>query len=241
MMMSKVRTGGRPQGEGRVIGSTHARAGVRGCACERLLEEILIPEEDSRLHARARVDFGAVAINSSFSASIAGNFNIRIHVPRALQQQITGNGLVGSVLGNARITADISERVGNADAAQCAAAELCLFVGFHQANRGHWMVDLRVLRGAHLRVPVRVRARESVEAARAGYSASFGALGYIDLSFAEDATASLGPITIVSATVADLWRSIRDEVCAMLAQHVSSIVPKDLVRAHTTLRTGAAA
>ena len=238
-MVTKQSEGRRPGAAwGRGLESAQGGVLERGYACERALEAICIPEEDSRLHARARVDFGSVQIDSMFSASIAGNFSIRMHVPRALQQQISGNGLVGSVLGSARISADISERVGNPEPAQGVAAELCVFVGFHQAGRGNWMVDLRVLRGGHLRVPVRVHVAPQTPAtvAQAGYHAPLGALGYVDLNFAEDATASLGPVTIVSGAVADLWRSIRDEVRTVLTQHISRIVLNDLVRARTSLR-----
>jgi len=220
----------------------HPREGLD--ACEQALEDICIPEEDSRLHARARVDFGYVSINSSISAAIAGNFSMRIHVPRALQQQICGNGLVGSVLGSMRITADISERVGNGAPAQCDAPELCLFVDFHQATRGSWMVDLRVLRGARLRVPLRIHAPTSAalpskaakSVLRSGSPVAVGSPGYVDLSFDADASTSLGPITIPGGAVADLWRSIRDEVRTMLAERVASMVLNEARHVRTAAR-----
>jgi hypothetical protein len=190
---------------------------------EQALEAIFIPEEDSRLHARARVDFGPVPVNGSLWASIAGNFRMRIHVPRTLQQQISGNGFVGSVLGSARITADISERVGSMDPDH-PRAELCLFVDFHETGRGNWMVDLRVLQGAKLRVPL------------SGSAKAIGTLGHIDLTFDQDTTTSLGPIVIQSASVADLWRSIRDEVRAMLVHQVVGSVSNRLVLARTGSR-----
>ena len=192
-----------------------------GCA-ELELEQIVIPEEDSRLHARARVDFGQVRIGERYAAALAGRFLIRMHVPRALQQQISGNSLVGSVLGSARITADISERVGSREAAS-SSADVCLFVGFHEARRGSWMVDLRVVRGSRLLVPVRLDTAVVL-------GASVISLLHVEMSFDEEAAASFGPISLLSGSVSDLWRSVRDQVRIMLTERLEVLTLREAGR-----------
>jgi hypothetical protein len=199
--------------------------------CDQALDAIHIPEEDSRLHARAHVDFGQVAVGEAFSAAIAGNFNIRIHVPRALQQQITGNGFVGSVLGSARIITDISDRVGLGPT-PCGGTDVCLFVGFHEERRGSWLADLRVLQGSRLRVPVRV---DAAIAAKPDMVLPTGIVP-VALLFDEDAAASHGPITILSGSVSDLWRSVRDQVRNLLAVRIQIAATSELVRMRTALR-----
>jgi hypothetical protein len=199
--------------------------------CDQVLDAIRIPEEDSRLYARACIDFGQVPLGEAFSAAIASNFNIRIHVPRALQQQITGNGFVGSVLGSARISADISERVGMVPS-QCGDTDVCLFVGFHQERRGTWLADLRVLRGSRLRVPVRI---DAAIAAQLDMLLPTG-IAPMAVQFDADVTASCGPIAIPSGSVSDLWRSVRDQVRNLLAQHLESAAKSELVRLRAALR-----
>ena len=201
--------------------------GIHGC--DAALDAIDIPEEDSRLHARAYVDFGRVPIGTSSSAAVAGNFNIRIHVPRALQQQIAGNGLVGSVLGSARISADISERVGSVGPRQCSDTEVCLFVDFYEQSRGCWMVDLRLLRGSRLRVPVLMDAAQHGQVGPAGVVP-------ITLDFNEDLVARRGPITILSGSVSDLWRSIREPVRQLLALRIESNAKTEVARMRAALR-----
>jgi hypothetical protein len=196
-----------------------------------VLDAIRIPEEDSRLHARACIDFGQVRLGEVFSATLAGNFNIRIHVPRALQQQITGNGFVGSVLGSARISADISERVGLGPS-PCGDTDVCLFVGFHQERRGTWLADLRVLRGSRLRVPVRV---DAAIATQPDMVLAPG-IAPVAVQFDADLTASCGPITIPGGSVSDLWRSVRDQVRNLLAQHVADAAKSEWVRLRAALR-----
>jgi hypothetical protein len=200
--------------------------------CDAALDAIYIPEEDSRLHARAYIDFGQVPIGATFSARLAGNFNVRIHVPRALQQQITGNGLVGSVLGSARISADISERVGSVGPSQCSDTEVCLFVDFHEERRGCWMVDLRVLCGSCLRVPVLI---DAASGAKHEKILPAGVVPIV-LAYNEDLAARRGPITILSGSVSDLWRSVRDPVRELLALRIESSAETEVARRRSALR-----
>ena len=87
--------------------------------CESALAGVAVPEGDSRLLARARVDLGQVPITSGISASIAGGFQVLIHVPRALQQAIS-SGVGGAeptrlpldVLGDLRLRTEVSQETG---------------------------------------------------------------------------------------------------------------------------------
>lgn len=200
-------------------------------ACDQALAAIRIPEEDSRLHARAYADFGKVPVGAACSAALAGNFNIRIHVPRGLQQQLCGNDFAGSVLGNARISADISGRVGLAVRA-CGGTEVCLFVGFHEERRGIWMTDLRVLRGSRLHVPVHI---DAAIAAKPDLVLTTGIVPVM-LQFAADVSVRRGPIGIPSGSLRDLWRSVRDQVRGVLAQHIEIAAHGELLRLRRGLR-----
>jgi hypothetical protein len=148
-----------------------------------------------------------------------------------LQQQITGNGFVGSVLGSARITADISDRVGM-EPTSCGDMGVCLFVGFHEERRGSWHADLRVLRGSCLRVPVHL---DAAILAKPDLVLPTGIVP-VTLQFDEDAVASCGPITIPSGSVSDLWRSVRDQVRNLLAARIESVARTEMVRMRAALR-----
>jgi hypothetical protein len=214
--------------------------------CESALAAVAIPEGDSRLSARARVDLGQVPIVSGISASIAGNFRVMIHVPRALQQAISGGGTLGGILGNALVNLDISGTIGTATGAATrgADADLCLFVTFHEEGAGNWMTDLRLLRGGHMSVPVQVNTGTpttppSTASVPVGGPVSVGAptgAANVDMRFDSDATASFGPITIpTSGNLSDIWGSIRDQLRGMLALRVQGIGLTEIGRIRAAL------
>jgi len=214
--------------------------------CESALAAVTIPENDSRLTARAHVDLGQVPIASGISASIAGSVQVMIHVPRALQQAISGGGTLGGILGNTLINLDISGAIGTATSAATrgADADLCLFVTFHEEGAGNWTTDLRLLRGGRLTVPVQVNTGTpttppSTASVSVGGPVSVGAptgAANLDMRFDADAAASFGPITIpTSGNVSDLWGSIRDQLRGMLALRVRGIGLTEIGRIRTAL------
>lgn len=213
-------------------------------ACEANLEAIPIPESDSTLTGHAFVNLATVQITSDIAVSpLAGNFHVKIRVPRELQQTLMGSGALGRFLGGMRLTADISATIRSEESAvlatQYAGNELCVFVTFRREAGGEessqeWYADLRIVRGGGFVAPLRIGAGAPMSAAPPSPLGT--GVARIQLRLTEDLTASTGPFRISDqGSITAIWEQIRDQIRDALAIRIQNIqVPLDL-RARASL------
>jgi hypothetical protein len=197
----------------------------RTCATD--LKNITIPAGDSELTADAFVNLASVPITSNITASpLAGNFHVRIRVPRELQRLIAPGFLKNTNI-KINISADIASKGASSLASLYATNEICLYVTFYRGKSGrgtsqNWYAALRILRGTNMRLPVQTGAGTPLRIAppsRLGIGAY-----HITLGLKNDLTSSVGPFQINS--LGDLkatWSGIRKQVRNVLAKRIQDI------------------
>lgn len=201
-------------------------------ACESDLAALPIPAGDSKATGRAFVNLGTVQITPDISVSpLAGNFHVKMHVPRDLQRLISPGFLSG-----VSITLDISATLTSGGAAELATPyasnELCMFVTFHrEGGKGateNWYADIRLLPGGSFAAPLQISAGTPLRSLR---SSLLGiGVARISLMLTEALTASVGPFHIDSLQdFQATWSRIRDQVRDVLAIRIRNIrIPLDL-------------
>ncbi|PWV61187.1 DUF4157 domain-containing protein [Plasticicumulans acidivorans] len=212
--------------------------------CDAALAARVLPAGDSRLRARAHLDLGRVPVAAALSADLGGDFDLLIHLPRALQQDLAGGAAAGGLaglLGGMQVSADISAQIGTPLAPGGGGGALCLFVSFHEDTPGShaWFADLTVLGGGHLNVPLQLNTGTPTTAPATGTLGSVGPLGIgrpsgalrIDLALAEDLSASLGPLQLPGGGgVSAVWTALRAQLRDFLALRVRGIALNELTR-----------
>jgi hypothetical protein len=203
-------------------------------ACAANLRSIQTPQGDTLLDGQAMVNLDNVPVTKGITVSpLAGNFGVRFHLPRALQQAILGTG----ILGRLRVTADISATIESSGAAALARRyannELCIFVTFSHREasgktEGGWIAEIRLLKGGHLVVPLQIGEGTSLRQTSGPLGSAGVARVQIDLT--EDLTGSAGPFQINSlGDIQATWPQIRDQVRDLLAIRIQNFrIPLDL-------------
>lgn len=199
--------------------------------CQSQWDVISIPRDASSLTARVALDMGELRISDTVSVSpVRGRVYVKFILPRALQESIAPNAL-GGILGQIRITADISAILSSADATSSAARypnnELCLSVGFSQAEGEVWQANIRILAGTQLEVPLQIGAGTPLRVPPA--SALGTGVANVHLRLRNDLTASVGALRITGLRdFSAVWSRIVDHVKNALQIPISNIrVPLD--------------
>lgn len=192
---------------------------------------IRIPQGVSSLTAQLAVDMGELRITDTVSVSpVVGQMRAKFVLPRALQQRIAPNTF-GGWLQRAQITIDITGQLRNAGGTSAAARypnnEMCLYVGFSQAEGDAWQADIRVLAGTRLEIPLVIGAGTPL---RAPPTSALGVgAATINLRLRQDLSASIGALRISGLDdFRAVWSRIMSQVKNALQIPISNIrIPLD--------------